>query len=228
MQYLEVKDFDRFQHYKDRHPPWIKLHYTSLSNYEITSLPDAAQGQLWKFWLLASRHGNRIPYDAKYLRREIKPSGRLYLRELLASGLLAVCKHDASAPLSLARADARSREAEGETEAERETDLPRARPAGRDLVLAHLSASRRHAMEASMALWERGEDLPAKAPRRPPTPAELDKAYRDVAASIDPGTITAAAVRGFIARAMAREPDGAQPLARAVGDFMAGGGGRVE
>ena len=105
-QYLAVKDFEKFQHYKDRNPPWIKLYASVLSNYVITSLPDAAQGQLFKLWLMASRHENKIPYDLRFIRQEIKPTGRLFITELIASGLIAVCQHDASttlAPRALAR-----------------------------------------------------------------------------------------------------------------------------
>jgi len=34
MQFLAVKNFERFQHYKDRNPPWIKLHAAVLDDYE--------------------------------------------------------------------------------------------------------------------------------------------------------------------------------------------------
>lgn len=120
-QFLEVKDFEKTQHYKDRHPPWIKLYYSDLSDYEITQLPDAAQAQLFKLRLVASRHDNRIPYDLRFIRREIKPTGKLYIEELLASGLLAVCQQDASDLLASDKKNAstvlapraRSRETEG-------------------------------------------------------------------------------------------------------------------
>src|SRR5690606_19747530 len=33
--YLTVKNFERFQHYKDRNPPWIKLYNDLLDDYEF-------------------------------------------------------------------------------------------------------------------------------------------------------------------------------------------------
>lgn len=39
--FLRVKNFDRFQHYKDRTPPWIKLYNDLLDDYDFSCLPDA-------------------------------------------------------------------------------------------------------------------------------------------------------------------------------------------
>lgn len=205
MKVLVVKDFEKFQHYKDRNPPWIKLHYSSLSSYEITSLSDAAQGQLWKFWLLASRHGNRIPYDVRFLKREIKPSGQLKLSELLASGLLAVCEQNASGVLSLARADAPSRETETEGETETETETA-ATAAGRQMLLASLpEPSRRHAMAAAIAQFAQGMDLPPGTGI--PTSAHIDSAALDVMATISPGLVSPKVFRKFLLRTIRGEDD---------------------
>lgn len=163
--FLVVKNFGRFQHYKDRNPPWIKFHYATLSDYEVTSLSDAAQGQLFKFWLLASRYDNQIPYDLKWLKREIKANGPLLLKELLASGLLEIREQDASAVLGLAR----SREVEGEKKQETETETtPSARGDVRTVLesepvqrlLAKLPADRRPGYVARIGKWVRGEGLP--------------------------------------------------------------------
>lgn len=70
-EYLVVKDFEKFQHYKDREPPWIKLHRSILRNYEFLQLPETAQLHLIKIWLLASQIGNKIPNDDDFIAREI-------------------------------------------------------------------------------------------------------------------------------------------------------------
>jgi hypothetical protein len=44
------------QHYKDRSPPWIKLHKKLLDNYEFQCLPVASRALAPMLWLLASEH----------------------------------------------------------------------------------------------------------------------------------------------------------------------------
>ena len=44
------------QHYKDRSPPWIKLHKKLLDNFEWHSLPVASRALAPMLWLLASEH----------------------------------------------------------------------------------------------------------------------------------------------------------------------------
>jgi hypothetical protein len=162
--FLAVANFSKHQHYKDRNPPWIKFHTSTLSNYAIASLPDAAQGQLFKLWLVASRHDNRIPYDLKFIKREIRANGRLYIRELIASGLLELCEQDASTALA---PRARSRESEVETETE--TD-PTAAPAdivrtpGEIAFLATVPPDKRIIWEHILNGWRVGLGTPRMKP----------------------------------------------------------------
>lgn len=48
------------QHYKDRSPPWIKLHKKLLDNYEFQSLPVASRALAPMLWLLASEHDTGV------------------------------------------------------------------------------------------------------------------------------------------------------------------------
>lgn len=48
------KDWRDFQHYKDRSPPWIRLHKRLLDNYEFHCLPVASRALAPMLWLLAS------------------------------------------------------------------------------------------------------------------------------------------------------------------------------
>lgn len=43
-----------FQHYKDRRPPWIKLHKALLDDREYQRLPLASRALAPMLWLLAS------------------------------------------------------------------------------------------------------------------------------------------------------------------------------
>lgn len=51
---LRPKNWDTFQHYKDRCPPWIKLHRDLLINREFMCLPLASKALAPLLWLLAS------------------------------------------------------------------------------------------------------------------------------------------------------------------------------
>ena len=95
---FSVKNWDEFQHYKDRNPPWIKLHNHLLDDYEFECLGDAAKGHLLCIWMLASRTKNEMPYDEKWITKKIGASTKVNLDSLIKSGFL-VMEHDASTPL---------------------------------------------------------------------------------------------------------------------------------
>lgn len=88
MKYLIVRNWSSFQHYKDRHPPWIKLHRALLDDYEFSLLPDATKAHLMMIWLLASQHDGRVPADPKFLQRKLGFSEKADLEPLIASGFL--------------------------------------------------------------------------------------------------------------------------------------------
>jgi hypothetical protein len=96
MMYLAVKNYERFQHYRDRLPPWIKLYNTLLDDYAFIELPETARIHLVLLWLVASRHENRIPYDLKYLTRAIHAKSRIDIPRLVEAGFLTVMEQDAT------------------------------------------------------------------------------------------------------------------------------------
>lgn len=51
---LRPKNWAHFQHYKDRCPPWIKLHKDLLNNRDFMRLPIASKALAPMLWLLAS------------------------------------------------------------------------------------------------------------------------------------------------------------------------------
>ena len=51
---LTPKNWATFQHYKDRCPPWIKLHRDLLNNRDFMRLPIASKALAPMLWLLAS------------------------------------------------------------------------------------------------------------------------------------------------------------------------------
>lgn len=112
MSFLQIKNWEKFQHYKDRSPPWIKLHRELLDDYEFSCLQDASKAHLMLLWLLASQLDNKIPADQKWLKNKLGLTHNIDLKELIDKGFL-VRLHDASKPI----ADCPP-ETEGETEGE--------------------------------------------------------------------------------------------------------------
>lgn len=129
--FVAVKDFESFQHYKGRTPPWIKFYNALLDDYRFLQLSDSARSQLMLIWLVASRHRNRIPNDEKYIAEAIHCTSKLQLSRLVDSGWLyfanddpvAERKQDASKSLADCPQNAhleREVEKEIETEVEKE------------------------------------------------------------------------------------------------------------
>jgi hypothetical protein len=53
---LTPKNWNTFQHYKDRAPAWIKLHKGLLDDYQFQTLPVASRALAPCLWLLASEY----------------------------------------------------------------------------------------------------------------------------------------------------------------------------
>ena len=90
MKYLRVKNWDEFQHYKDRSPPWIKLHRDLLTDYDFLLLPDIQKGHLMMLWLLASQMDGRIPYDPQWVAQRIGATSEVDLDALIEPGWLII------------------------------------------------------------------------------------------------------------------------------------------
>lgn len=102
---IRPKNWDDFQHYKDRRPTWIKLHRTLLDDYDFHSLPVASRALAPMLWLLAGDYEEaKIPLDYSMLAFRFRMSQRdleQAIKPLIdkgffnlyddASGLLAEC-----------------------------------------------------------------------------------------------------------------------------------------
>ena len=75
-QYFRVVNLEKYQHYQHRNPPWIKLHASTLEDYDFGRLQDASKMHLCAIWLLASRTGNKIPCDADWIAKRINAIGK--------------------------------------------------------------------------------------------------------------------------------------------------------
>jgi hypothetical protein len=111
---FSVKNWEAFQHYKDRNPPWIKLHNHLLDDYDFECLPDATKSHLLCIWMLASRTNNEMIYDNSWVKRKIGANSSVDLDLLLSVGFIELqgMEQDASKVLVL------EEERRGEAEAE--------------------------------------------------------------------------------------------------------------
>lgn len=120
---FSVKNFSKYQHYKDRTPPWIKLYNELLADYEYGLLPDASKSHLIAIWLLASRTDNRIPLDPQWIAKQISATEPVDLSVLRNAGFIEY-EQSCSDPLAECLQDARLEKRTSLVEAEVEQTLP--------------------------------------------------------------------------------------------------------
>ena len=127
-----VKNWGTFQHYKDRRPPWIKLHRTILDDCDFLRLHVASRALAPLIWLLASESADgsfegdvtglsfRLRIDAKEIKQGL--TGLLEIGYITQS-----C--DAIAALASRKQEARP-EAEAEAEKRQRKDRAEAEVKG--------------------------------------------------------------------------------------------------
>ena len=118
-QYFQVVNLEKYQHYKHRNPPWVKLHAITLEDYDFGRLQDASKMHLCAIWLLASRTDNRIPWDAEWIATRINATAEVDLDALQDAGFIELIA-GASKALAPRKQSALS-ETETETEQQKKT-----------------------------------------------------------------------------------------------------------
>lgn len=115
--FLRVRNLGKYQHYRDRNPPWVKLHRDLLEDYDFEQLPDATKAHAILLLLLAARLGNEIPNDPDWIARKIGARSKVEVAKLLESRFLESCGAECSqlASKALASCDT-SATVEGEGE----------------------------------------------------------------------------------------------------------------
>jgi len=115
---MQVKNWNKFQHFKDRRPPWIKLYRDILDDVNWHELDPVAAKALVMLWVIASEDGGKLP-DNKTL------AFRLRLPEKTTVQLLNKLSHwleQDDINLISERYQADTPETERETEREKETE----------------------------------------------------------------------------------------------------------
>ena len=122
---VKIKNWAKFQHFKDRRPPWVKLYRDILDDVEWFELDPKLAKILVMLWLIASEEEDGQLPDVKKLSFRL----RLPEKEINAAiiGLSHWLDQDDTAPISAGyQDDLPERETETETETEKKQKAPRA------------------------------------------------------------------------------------------------------
>jgi hypothetical protein len=116
---MRIKNWTKFQHFKDRRPPWVKLYRDILDDLEWHELDPLAAKVLVMLWLIASENDGRIP-DNKTL------AFRLRLTEVKTKEIIIKLSHwleqdDINSISNGYQVDSTETERETELEKEKET-----------------------------------------------------------------------------------------------------------
>jgi hypothetical protein len=125
---MRIKNWTKFQHFKDRRPPWVKLYRDILDDLEWHELDPLAAKVLVMLWLIASENDGRIP-DNKTL------AFRLRLTEIKTKEILIKLSHwleqdDINSISNGYQVDSTETETERETEVEKEKETKTKAPEG--------------------------------------------------------------------------------------------------
>lgn len=119
---LVPKGWAEFQHYKNRNPPWIRLHRKLLDNKEFQRLPVASRALAPMLWLLASESmDGSINADADDLAFRLRQSEEEIgeaLKPLISKGFFIEVEDAASTVLAPDKQLAPKNASETETETE--------------------------------------------------------------------------------------------------------------
>ena len=119
---MQIKNWKKFQHFKDRKPPWVKLYRDLLDDIEWFELDPKAAKVLTMLWLIASEDDGNIP-TTKQLAFRLRMSEKE--TEVCISKLSHWLEHDDDNAISERYQDD-ALETERETEKEREKETKKA------------------------------------------------------------------------------------------------------
>jgi hypothetical protein len=96
---LKIKNWEKFQHYKHRNPPWIKLHKELLASQTWVMLADASRVLAIAMMLLASQKDNEFEdsdEERSYIKRVAYLDSLPDFKPLIKCGFLEYLQADAS------------------------------------------------------------------------------------------------------------------------------------
>lgn len=118
--WIVIRNWNKFQHYRDRRPPWIKHYLELLADPNYLRLTLAQRGLLAGVWLMYAESRASVMLDTSWLRARL--NGRVTMRDLEALNHAGFIEFSASKPLAARYQDAPLSRAHGETETETEKE----------------------------------------------------------------------------------------------------------
>lgn len=86
--FFAIKNWKKFQHYKHRNPPWVKLHVDILTSADWVTLADASRVLAVACMVIGARNEGRVPNDPAYIKRVAFIRGNVNFNPLLKCGFL--------------------------------------------------------------------------------------------------------------------------------------------
>ena len=96
MRHVSIRNWDRYQHYRHRNPPWVKLHVKMLADYKFLRLSDTGKLHLLASIMLAAQYDNEIPADPKFLQQILCLSEPFLIDDLVSAGFLEYVENNAA------------------------------------------------------------------------------------------------------------------------------------
>lgn len=126
MTHIRPKNWGDFQHYKDRDPPWIKLHKKLLDNFQFHRLPVDSRALAPMLWLLASEDKNGLivadPQEIGFRLRMSAEQVEAALNPLIQANFFEVVQVDSDALAEVVRDATPETEAETQEQTQKQTD----------------------------------------------------------------------------------------------------------
>jgi len=119
---MRIKNWAKFQHFKDRRPPWVKLYRDILDDLEWHELDPLAAKVLVMLWLIASEDEGRIP-DTKTLAFRLRLP-EVKTKEIIINLSHWLCQDDISVISEKYQFDSTETETEKEKKKETECNSP--------------------------------------------------------------------------------------------------------
>lgn len=116
--FVRIVNWESFQHYKDRNPPWIKLHRELLTSETWVSSSNDDRVLAIAIMMLAAECNNLIPANPRYIQRRAYLEKEPDLSGLVSLKFIEIIEQSdsASKPLASARPETENRDREQKEE----------------------------------------------------------------------------------------------------------------
>jgi hypothetical protein len=144
-----IRNWAKFQHYKERNPPWIKLHAEILASADWVLLDDASKLLAVVCMVIAAKHDGCVPDSPQYIKRVAYLHKIPNLKPLIECGFLEIVQAGASG----GRQEQATAGPEKEKESEKETEHNKCDARAARFEEFYLAYPRKEARGAAERAW---------------------------------------------------------------------------